>query len=80
MNTTSLSSLKAAIIATVSQLAAFAVAFGLIQSTEIGIIVSAATALVNTGFLVANAIHDLAASKVKVAQIAAGRSPQNVVK
>lgn len=57
---------QASIVTFVTQLASFVAGFGVINSTEVGVIVSAATAIVNAAFLVANSVHHLAASNEKL--------------
>lgn len=51
------SPIPAAIIAAVTQIVALVVAFGVIDNTTAGIVISAATATVNAAFLIANAMH-----------------------
>lgn len=60
---THLSISQASVLATISQIIAFVAGFGVINSTQTGIIIAMATAAVNAAFLIANSIHHLAASK-----------------
>lgn len=68
-----LSSLQAFILAIVAQAVTLVVSFGVLSSTEAGVISSAAVALINAAFLLAHSVHANAAAKVKVAQLAAGK-------
>ena len=55
-------SLQAGIITAVTQMIALVVGFGVLNSTVEGVVVSAATALVNVAFLIANGLHAQAAA------------------
>jgi hypothetical protein len=67
------SSLQAAIIAAVTQIVALVVGFGLLKSTEQGVVVNAATSIVVVAFLIANSVHANADAKVEAAGIAPPR-------
>ena len=51
---------QASVIALVTQIISFVAGFGIINNTQVGIIVSVATAVVSVGFLIANSLHHLA--------------------
>lgn len=54
---------QSSIMALVTQITSFVAGFGIINNTEVGIIVSIATAAVNAAFLIANSLHHVASSK-----------------
>lgn len=51
---------QASIMALVSQLASFVAGFGIINSTQVGLVITIATAAVNAAFLIANSLHHMA--------------------
>lgn len=53
---------QSGVIALIAQLASFVAGFGIISSTDKGLILVAATAAVNAAFLIANAVHHIADS------------------
>lgn len=57
------SSLQAAIISAATQIVALVVGFGVLSSTTEGVVINAATALVNVAFLIANGLHAQANAK-----------------
>jgi hypothetical protein len=63
---------QTAVTAAVAQIITLAVAFGLVNSTEASIAITASGTLINTAIVVADAIIKHGQSKVKAAEIAAG--------
>lgn len=57
------SSLQAAVITAVTQVAALLVGFAVLSSSTEAIVINAATAVINVAFLVANSLHANAAAK-----------------
>lgn len=51
---------QASVMALITQIVSFVAGFGIINSTNTGVIIAAATALVNAAFLIANSFHHIA--------------------
>lgn len=61
---------QSSVVTLITQLVSFVVGFGVINSTEAGVVIAAATAVVNLGFLLANSLHAFAHAAVSSAPTA----------
>lgn len=78
MRLTHLKPNQALIVAIIHQLGAIVVGFGIIDNQTAGVVIAAAVAAVNVGYLIANGIHAHAAASVKAAAIQAPPAVQVV--